>query len=102
MTADHSITAADTTTVTVNITTPTAFTFATDIMEYIEGAFSLVAFKCFGTDDLLAIKRSCVRSARRSFTIWLIVHFFKLFIVFNKIACNNLLQIFVSTECYYW
>ena len=37
------------------------FTFAIDIMKYAEGAFGLVAFKCCGTDGLLAIKSSCVR-----------------------------------------
>ena len=37
------------------------FTFAIDIMEYVVGALSLMAFICCGTDDLLVIKSSCVR-----------------------------------------
>ena len=37
------------------------FTFVIYIMEYVEGTFDLVAFKCCGSDDLLAIKSSCVR-----------------------------------------
>ena len=72
------------------------------LISHIKGPFGLVAFQCCGTDDLLAIKSSCVRWPSRPVTIWSIVQFFKFFVVYDNISCKNLPYIFVSTEFYAW